>query len=116
MIEAGIVAWLLVAMALCAFAPVEGLAVGGLVLAIGGLALGVPAGVVYHVRLGRALARRGPLPARWWLSPLRHHRALSAGERAGFRGWFALGAAGFGLSLAGCALSLCGLLKAVLLS
>jgi hypothetical protein len=75
-----------------------------------GLALGVPTGVVYHVKLARLLAARAELPPRWWLAPTRLHARLRAGERRGVLAWFYLGGAGFVITLAGCGLVVAGAL------
>lgn len=72
-------------------------------LLIAGLALGVPTGLWYHVALRRALLRRSPLPARWWLNPPSLHPLLLPDERPGVLRWFYLGGAGFGLTALGCA-------------
>jgi hypothetical protein len=77
-----------------------------------GVAVGIPTGLVYHVKLARALAARGELPARWWLSPVRLHRLLRGDERRAVLRWFTVGGAGFVLTLAGCAAVLAGALLA----
>jgi len=60
-----------------------------------GLLLGVPTGTIYHLRLARALARRGCLPSRWWIRPTALHAQLDAAERKRVLPWFAAGGAGF---------------------
>jgi hypothetical protein len=75
-------------------------------LVLGGLGVGLPAALVYHVLLGRALARAGPAPRRWWLDPVRHHRDLPKGSRLGVLVWFGLGGTGFLLTMLGCVLLL----------
>jgi hypothetical protein len=75
-----------------------------------GLALGVPTGLVYHVKLARLLASRRELPPRWWVAPTRLHSRLREGERRAVLGWFFLGGAGFVITLAGCALVIAGAL------
>jgi len=83
------------------------------VLGVGlGLALGIPTSIVYHVKLARALAPRGELPPRWWLSPTRLHSRLRDSERRAVLGWFYAGGAGFVLTLAGCAAAFVGALLA----
>jgi hypothetical protein len=86
--------------ALLVHTPLALLATLGVGLVAGGLLFGVPAGVVYHVALARALA--GRLPARWWLSPTGLHPHLDAEGRRRVMPWFALGALGTGLALLGC--------------
>ena len=76
-----------------------------------GLLLGVPAGLLYHVRLFM-LAR--PRPAgRWWIHPTAHHGLLTAQTRPEVLFWFKLGAAGFVLTIGGCALFAIGFTRAV---
>jgi hypothetical protein len=77
-----------------------------------GFALGIPASLVYHVKLARALGARGELPPRWWLSPTRLHGRLRAAERRPVLCWFFAGGAGFVLTLLGCAAALAGALLA----
>ena len=48
-----------------ALAP-DALLAAGLWLVIGGLAFGLPTGLVYHIELHRSLATLGRLPSRWW--------------------------------------------------
>jgi hypothetical protein len=83
-----------------------------LVLGIGftalGLAIGVPTGFWYHVRLRACLASRGALPPRWWLRPVSLHPRLLEEERPGVLRWFAIGGAGFVLTVVGCALIVLG--------
>jgi hypothetical protein len=83
----------------------------GLVLLGVGLAVGVPAGLYYHVLLYRFLAPRAQLPPRWWLAPNRLHRALEAHELKVVRRWFIAGAIGFGVSVLGCAVAAIGAVK-----
>jgi hypothetical protein len=90
----------------------EAIAIGGVACAAFGLLVGVPSGFYYHVRLYRALAGRGVLPARWWWSPVRYHRHLRDEERRGVLAWFYLGGAGFLLILLGFVLGFLGLLLA----
>jgi hypothetical protein len=68
-----------------------------------GLLVGVPTGFWYHVRLRACLRRAGELPARWWLRPVALHGRLPAEDRPAVLAWFAVGGAGFGLTLLGCA-------------
>lgn len=73
---------------------------GGVALVALGMAIGVPAGALYHVQLWRALR-----PARlWWLHPTALHARLDGAARRRVLGWFKLGAAGFVLAILGCAL------------
>lgn len=103
MIELGIVGLVLGALvavpALFAVVPWE-LTFGlGVALVALGMAIGVPAGAMYHVRLWRALR---PLGAGWWLRPTGLHPRLRDGERPSVMRWFKIGAAGFVLAILGC--------------
>jgi hypothetical protein len=69
-----------------------------------GFALGLPAGIGYHVLLWRGLGAVGRRERRWWLRPTRCHDALAAADRRRVLRWFRAGAAGFLLVAAGCAL------------
>jgi hypothetical protein len=75
-----------------------------------GLAAGVPAGVVYHLKLFRELAGQGRAEPGWWWRPTSYHESLSAAARPGIMRWFRAGAAGFLAAIAGCALVLAALL------
>jgi hypothetical protein len=75
-----------------------------------GLALGVPTGFVYHVKLARTLAARGELPRRWWLAPTSLHEQLRDDERGSVLAWFFAGGAGFVLTILGIALVIAGAL------
>lgn len=76
-----------------------------------GLLLGVPTGLVYHVQLARVLGARGRLPARWWVRPVALHAELAPGERARVLPWFAVGGAGFGVVVLGCAAIVAGVVS-----
>jgi len=75
-----------------------------------GLAAGIPAGILYHVKLFRALASLGTIDPRWWWHPTRLHGSLPAAGRCAVMPWFRAGAAGFLLAMAGCALILAAVL------
>jgi hypothetical protein len=83
----------------------------GLVLAALGLLVGVPTGMLYHVRLRIALAAGGPLPARWWLHPTPLHQRLDADQRRWVLRPFYAGAAGFLAIVLGCGLTVVGILR-----
>jgi hypothetical protein len=89
--------------AVFAIAPAT-LVVLGFWIAAAGLAVGVPTGAVYHVALRNALLRADRLPSRWWLKPTSLHDALPDGARTRVLGWCYAGAAGFVVTIAGCAL------------
>lgn len=84
--------------------PLEWVVSAGVACIALGMLVGVPTGVWYHVRLHAALQPRGALPARWWLRPLVLHDRLEADERAAVLRWCYAGAAGFFVTVAGCAL------------
>lgn len=72
----------------------------------GGLVFAIAAGSVYHGLLYRTLAPKGRLPRGWWLHPVRHHGRVPKKKRRRVMAWFHAGAAGFFVTLAGCALML----------
>ena len=57
-----------------------------------GFGIGVPAGVVYHVLLYRALKPRGLLDANWLLHPISYNRFLRDDERFAVLAWCYFGA------------------------
>ena len=105
--EAFIALALLVALgalaALLAISPAT-LVVMGFWTVAAGLAFGVPTGAVYHLALRSALLRAQRLPARWWLNPTSLHEELPEPVRTRVLAWCYAGAAGFLLTIAGCAL------------
>jgi hypothetical protein len=84
---------------------------GGACIAVG-FAIGLPAGTLYHLRLYRCLALRGPVPKSFWLRPTSLHRELEAAEWRGIAPWFVIGGAGFALIVLGCVIVMLGLLRA----
>lgn len=81
----------------------------GLWILAGGLLIGIPAGVWYHVVLYRALKRRMTLPAGWWRRPVELHAKLTPLEFKPVRPWFVAGAAGFVLCCVGGLAAIAGL-------
>lgn len=73
---------------------------GGCVLVALGMAVGVPAGALYHLQLWRVL-RPGRL---WWLHPTALHARLEGEARARVLRWFRVGAVGFVMAMLGCVL------------
>lgn len=65
-----------------------------------GMAVAVPAGVLYHWALYQALRPR--LPPRWWWSPVALNKRLTPAQWRRVRPWFYLGAVSFGVALLGC--------------
>jgi hypothetical protein len=114
MFELLLVSLALGALALAALAPWPLLLETGAALAGAGMLVGVPAGLLYHLRLRRALLDADALSARWWVSPVPLHRRLDAGALAPVLPPFYLGAAGFLLTVLGCAVVLLGVLGSLL--
>lgn len=90
----------------------EILLIAGFWVAAAGLGLGIPTGLLYHWALRRALVTAGRLPPRWWVHPTSLHDRLPAEARPTVMAWCTAGAAGFLVSLAGCALVALGALRA----
>ncbi len=82
----------------------------GLIMLVAGLVEGVPTGFWYHVVLRRILLEHGPLPARWWIHPTRHHDRLTPEEHRRIRVWFVLGGIGYAAAVAGGLAAIAGLL------
>ncbi len=96
----GVLASLLALPALMTWLPWELVFGLGLALVLLGMAIGVPAGALYHVRLYRLVRPQGA----WWLHPTALHPRLGDPDRARVLRWFKVGAAGFALAILGCAL------------
>jgi hypothetical protein len=84
--------------------PPATLLVAGFWTTLAGLAFGVPTGVLYHVALRRSLLSCARLPERWWLNPTALHGEIPEADRLRVLGWCGAGAAGFLVTLAGCAI------------
>jgi hypothetical protein len=80
------------------------LLVAGFWTVLVGLGFGVPTGLLYHVALHRSLRAAGTLPPRWWWSPTALHHLLPDADRTWVLGWCYAGAAGFLVTVLGCAL------------
>jgi hypothetical protein len=89
--------------ALWTLEPITLLYAGAWVTALG-LAFGVPTGVWYHVALWRSLSARARLPERWWLDPIALHGDIPREDRFRVLAWCYAGAAGFLVTIVGCAL------------
>lgn len=76
-----------------------------------GLAVGVPAGMVYHVKLFRSLSALGPVEKGWWWRPTSYHERVPAKAKLTIMRWFRVGAAGFLVVAAGCVLLLAAVLS-----
>lgn len=81
----------------------------GLWILAGGLLIGIPSGLWYHVALYRALKRLMPLPSGWWRAPVKLHHRLTPSEFRPVRPWFVAGAAGFVLCCVGGMAAIAGL-------
>jgi hypothetical protein len=84
---------------------------GGACIAAG-FVIGLPAGTLYHLKLYRCLATRGPVPKSFWLRPTSLHQELEPTEWRGIAPWFLIGGAGFALIVLGCVVVMLGLLRA----
>jgi hypothetical protein len=111
-IELGVVALLLGGLiavpALFAVVPWDVTFGLGVSLVALGMAIGVPAGAIYHLQLFRAVR---PTSARWWLHPTGLHDQLPDGTRRAVLRWFRIGAIGFLLAIIGCAMVAVGALR-----
>lgn len=84
--------------------PAEWVVQAGWLCTAAGLMVGVPTGFWYHVKLRACLKRGDRLEERWWLRPSSLHCRLEPEERPSVLVWFALGGAGFVVTVAGCIL------------
>ncbi len=76
----------------------------GALTIVAGMALGLPAGVGYHVAMHRGLASSGIRAPKWWWSPVRYHGQLDAASRSSVMPWFIAGVIGATLAFIGCAI------------
>jgi hypothetical protein len=96
--ELGIVVAIAASMCLVSgvwFASWETLYGTGIWVTVLGFVIGVPTGLVYHVRLYQALSPRGQLPRGWYWRPIQFNRCLLPEERAGVMSWCYVGGFGF---------------------
>jgi hypothetical protein len=75
--------------------PFRGLLLAGTWMVIGGFAVGLPAGFIYHLQLWRTLKPRGELPAGWVWRPIELNKNLRSYDRVRVLTWCYLGALGF---------------------
>jgi hypothetical protein len=87
-----------------ALVPVMSLVWVGVFTIVGGMALGLPAGVGYHVAMHRGLLASALSAPKWWWSPVRYHAQLTPASRRRVMPWFVAGVAGATLAFAGCAI------------
>jgi len=107
MAETGVAMGLLAALGALAatfLIPPAALVVAGAWIVALGLAFGVPTGAAYHVALRRSLLAAACLPARWWWNPTALHDRIPAADRTRVLAWCYAGAAGFLVTVLGCAL------------
>jgi hypothetical protein len=84
--------------------PFENVLILGGWLVAGGLGVGLPAGLVYHVALRRELLRAGALPRGWVFRPTSFHDGLEGDGRRRVLPAFFVGAVACGAVFLGCAL------------
>jgi hypothetical protein len=116
MIEVVLAAVLLALVAALGWLSPDGLLAFGSAVAVAGLGASVLVGVVYHVRLRAAVARKGLLPARWWLAPSRLHRLLDDDERMTVLPFFVAGVVLVAVCFGGLLLVALGAVKAYLMT
>jgi hypothetical protein len=96
--ELGIVAAITSVMCLLSgvwFTPWETLYYGGIWVTAAGFLVGVPTGMIYHLRLYQVLHPRGELPQGWYWRPLRFNSRLLPKERNTVMSWCYVGGLGF---------------------
>jgi hypothetical protein len=101
MFEAIVAASILAALVLAAVIPAMALLWLGAVIGALGALIGVPAGVVYHLRLWRALEAEQLGTEGFWLRPHHLHDRLSDERLRPIERWFAVGVVGFVATLVG---------------
>lgn len=108
LIAAGIVGMLALVMLLPKFISGWVLLKASLVMVVVGLAVGIPAGIQYHLVLVKHWP--GARPKRWWIDPSSLHvRLLDSGRRA-IKPWWVLGGLGWWVAMAGCLVAFVGAL------
>ena len=98
------------AVAAAVWLPWDGLLLVGFGAVAVGLLVGLPTGLIYHLKLRACLLRTAVLPRRWWLRPTRLHDRLADADRRPVLAWCYVGAAGFFVCLFGAAVIVLGLL------
>jgi hypothetical protein len=99
--EAAIALLIVLVLLATAALPASALLWAGAGLGTFGAIFGVPAGLVYHARLWKALRRNGKSTAGIWLRPMRLHGELPEHELRVVQWWFAVGAIGFVVTILG---------------
>ena len=115
--ELGIVAAVTSVMCLLSgvwFTPWETLYYGGIWVTAAGFLVGVPTGMIYHLRLYQVLHPRGELPQGWYWRPLRFNSFLRREERAGVMTWCYIGGFGFAIICVGLLMMAAGVAMALI--
>jgi hypothetical protein len=101
MFEAIIAALILVSLILAAVVPAGALLWLGVIVGSLGALVGLPAGVVYHIKLWRSLQAAAQATDGFWLRPHRLHDRLADAQLRPIEAWFAIGVVGFVLTVLG---------------
>ncbi|GEM_PF-1203662 len=99
--EALVTVVILAALILGAWLPADLLLWVGVCVGSVGAVVGVPAGLVYHARLWRALRAGGHTTEGMWLRPQALHGVLEGEEGERVRALFGLGVLGFSATMLG---------------
>lgn len=106
----------LAALGALAFVAMETLVVvGGAMIAIG-LAIAVPTGLIWHVRLHQVLSPLGLLERGWIWKPVAHNERLPEECRREVLAWCYAGAFGFGVFVLGAIIAGAGIVRAMVQS
>jgi len=89
--------------------------VGGGMIVLG-LLVGVPTGVMWHVRLYQVLSPLGRLEPGWLWSPIGYNEQLPEENRREVLAWCYVGGLGFGVFLLGAVVAGAGIIRAILQS
>lgn len=101
MFEALIALLIVIALLAAVGLPAAWLLWMGAALGTLGALVGIPAGLVYHAHLWRALRRDGKPTDGFWLNPMRLHDKLAAADLPLIQRWFAIGVFGFAATMLG---------------
>jgi len=101
MFEVIIAALILASLIVAAVVPAGALLWLGVIVGSLGAIVGVPAGVVYHVKLWRSLQAAGQATDGFWLRPHRLHDRLADAQLGPIEAWFMVGVVGFVLTVSG---------------
>ena len=115
MITIGVLA-LLGGLAALALVDTTLLIVSGTLVVLFGFLMGVPTGVMYHVRLYQALKPRDALDKKWIWGPIAHNDRLTDEEKSRVLPWCYAGAVGFGFIILGFIVAAAGIVRGFLQS